>query len=232
LDIESCQSKTVTEKHSYDFDLRLDDAVSTHAVQFRLIPEGARVLDVGCHTGILGDALRIRKKCSVVGIDNDASALHVASSRLDDVLQVDLEAPGWSEKLIASSRNNFDIVLFGDVIEHTREPLKILKEAIALIAPNGQAIVSLPNIANLRIRLGLLRGKFDYADSGILDRTHIRFFTLKSARELVRDAGYSIVSETYSGYSMPRWLIDSFPTVFAVNIILVVKPKTAPAIIF
>jgi 2-polyprenyl-3-methyl-5-hydroxy-6-metoxy-1,4-benzoquinol methylase len=64
-------------------------------------------------------------------------------------------------------------VLFGDVIEHTREPLKILKEAIAPLAPNGHAIVSLPNIANLRIRLGLLRGKFDYADSGILDRTHI-----------------------------------------------------------
>ena len=217
----------MTEKHSYDFDLRLDDKVSTHAVQFRLIPDGARVLDVGCHTGILGEALRSRKKCTVVGIDNDASALHVAESRLDGVAFVDLESPGWADKLIASGKSNFDIVLFGDVIEHTREPLKILKEAIALLAPNGQAIVSLPNIANLRIRLGLLRGKFDYADSGILDRTHIRFFTLKSARELVRDAGYQIVSETYSGYSMPRWLIDSFPALFAVNIILVVRPGMA-----
>ena len=217
----------MTEKHSYDFDLRLDDAVSTHAVQFRLIPDGAKVLDVGCHTGILGKALRIRKKCTVVGIDNDASALHVAASRLDAVAVVDLETEGWADKLISSGKSNFDIVLFGDVIEHTREPLKILKEAIALLAPDGKAIVSLPNIANLRIRLGLLRGKFDYADSGILDRTHIRFFTLKTARGLVREAGYSVVSETYSGYSMPRRLIDSFPTLFAVNIILVVRPETA-----
>jgi methionine biosynthesis protein MetW len=222
----------VTEKHAYDFDLRLNDKVSTHALQFRLIPDGARVLDVGCHTGILGEALRLRKKCVVTGIDNDPSALHVAEARLAGVALVDLEAPGWAEKLIASGKSNFDIVLFGDVIEHTREPLSILKEATRLLAPNGQVIVSLPNIANLRIRLGLLRGKFDYADSGILDRTHIRFFTLKTARELVRNAGYRIVSETYSGYSMPRWLIDLFPTLFAVNIILVVRPEIAPVVVF
>lgn len=212
--------------HAYDFDLRLDDPVSTHALQFGMIPDGARVLDVGCHTGILGEALRQRKQCTVIGIDNDASALEAAASRLDAALLIDLEQKGWSNALLQSGQTGFDIILFGDVIEHTRDPLAILTEARALLAPTGRAIVSLPNIANLRIRLGLLRGKFDYADSGILDKTHLRFFTLASARELVRAAGYRITRETYSGYSMPRWLIDTFPSLFAVNSIMVAIPKT------
>ena len=208
------------EKHAYDFDLRLDDPVSTHALQFRMIPDGARVLDVGCHTGILGEALRARKQCIVTGIDNDANALEAAEQRLDSVALVNLEEPGWAAKLGTSGKDGFNIILFGDVIEHTRDPLTILKESHALLASDGKVIVSLPNIANLRIRLGLLRGNFDYADSGILDKTHIRFFTLKTARELVREAGFRIAQETYSGYSMPRWLIDMFPGFFAVNIIM------------
>jgi methionine biosynthesis protein MetW len=211
----------MTEKHAYDFDLRLDDPVSTHALQFRMIPYGVRVLDVGCHTGILGEALRIRKNCDVTGIDNDVEALGAAKPRLNAVEKVDLEEPGWAAKLIQACEKNFDIVLFGDVIEHTRNPLDILRESRALLFTNGKVIVSLPNIANLRVRLGLLRGKFDYADSGILDKTHIRFFTLKTARELVHNAGFKIINETYSGYSMPRWLIDLFPSLFAVNIIMV-----------
>ncbi len=218
----------MTEKHAYDFDLRLDDPVSTHALQFRMIPEGTRVLDFGCHTGILGEALCIRKHCIVTGIDNDADALEAAKTRLNDVLQLDLEEPGWANKLVQARKTGFDLLLFGDVIEHTRDPLSILEEAQPLLAPKGQIIVSLPNIANLRIRFGLLRGKFDYADSGILDRTHLRFFTIKSARELVRQAGYRITLESYSGYSMPRWLIDLFPSLFAVNIIMAAVPASAP----
>jgi 2-polyprenyl-3-methyl-5-hydroxy-6-metoxy-1,4-benzoquinol methylase len=218
----------MTNKHAYDFDLRLDDAVSTHALQFRMIPDCARVLDFGCHTGILGEALRARKHCIVTGIDNDANALEAAKERLNDILRLDLDVPGWSDKLIESGETGFDILLFGDVIEHTRDPLSILKEAPALLAPNGKIIVSLPNIANLRIRLGLLSGKFDYADSGILDRTHLRFFTIESARKLVRQAGYTITQETYSGYSMPRWLIDLFPSLFAVNIIMAAVPAIPP----
>lgn len=213
----------MSDKHAYDFELRLNDPVSTHALQFRMIPDGARVLDIGCHTGILGEALRKQKHCDVTGIDNDAPALDAARERLNAVAAVDLEAKGWEQNLRANGYANFDVILFGDVIEHTRDPLGILKAAKDLLAPTGQVIVSLPNIANLRIRLGLLCGKFEYTDSGILDKTHIRFFTLASARALLRDAGYRITSETYSGYSMPRWLIDTFPSLFAVNIIMVCR---------
>lgn len=211
------------EKHAYDFDLKLEDAVSTHAIQFRIIPTGSRVLDIGCHTGILGEALRQKKQCIVTGIDSDTAALEVARLRLNAVTMANLEVPGWSTSLVASDAR-FDVVLFGDVLEHTKEPERILEEGRALLSAKGFAIVSLPNIANLRIRLGLLGGKFEYGDSGILDQTHIRFFTLSTARRMVREAGYAIVSETYSGYSMPRWLIDLFPSLFAVNVILCAVP--------
>ena len=210
-------------KHPYDFDLRLDDSVSTHALQFQLIPEHSRVLDIGCHTGILGEALRQRKQCHVTGVDNDDNALAIASKRLDSVHRVDLEQRSWSAMLLDACLSNFDIILFGDVIEHTRQPLAILEEAHTLLKPNGRIIVSLPNVANLRVRLNLLFGKFNYAESGILDRTHLRFFTLKSARELVTSAGYRIVKETYSGYSLPRWLIDLFPALLAVNIVILAE---------
>ena len=206
----------MTDKLHYDFDLRLDDPVSTHAVQFQLVPENASVLDIGCHTGILGEALRKKKYCEVTGIDIDDDALRIASARLNAVQKIDLEQRGWSSLL----SKQFDVILFGDVIEHTREPLEILKEAKTLLSRNARMIVSLPNIANLRVRLKLLFGKFEYSDAGILDYGHLRFFTLRSARKLVRDAGYDIISETYSGYSLPRWLIDRFPSILAVNIIL------------
>ena len=210
-------------KYPYDFDLRLDDPVSTHALQFQLIPERSRVLDIGCHTGILGEALRQRKECHVIGVDNDDNALAIASGRLNSVHRVDLERRGWSATLLDGGLSNFDIILFGDVIEHTRQPFAILEEARTLLKTHGWIIVSLPNVANLRVRLNLLFGKFDYAESGILDKTHLRFFTLKSARELVKSAGYSIVKEMYSGYSLPRWLIDLFPALLAVNIVILAE---------
>ena len=210
-------------KHAYDFDLRLDDPVSTHAVQFRMIPSGARVLDVGCHTGILGEALRKQKHCFVTGLDNDASALAAARERLDSVVDCDLEQADWASRLLEQGFGNFDIVLFGDVVEHTKDPLAILKAARPLLAKDGRIIVSLPNVANLRVRLSLLLGKFDYADSGILDRSHLRFYTLRSARTLIREAGYEIESEAYSGYSLPRWLIDMFPRLLAVNMIVLAR---------
>jgi len=214
----------MAEKHAYDFDLRLDDPVSTHALQFRMIRTGARVLDIGCHTGILGEALRARKQCIITGIDNNSEALRAAALRLDTTLHIDLEQRGWAQQVLDAGMKDFDIILFGDVIEHTRDPLAIIREAGMLLSAGGEIIVSLPNVANLRVRLELLRGRFDYTESGILDKTHLRFFTLRSARQLMREAGYRITQEAYSGYSMPRWLIDRFPSLFAVNIIMMGIP--------
>jgi methionine biosynthesis protein MetW len=214
--------------NTYDFALRLDDPVNTHAIQFELVPPGTHVLDVGCYTGILGMTLRDQKGCHVDGVDADRSALDIAVSRLEQVSQIDLEA-NWVDTLRQRSFGPYDVIIFGDVLEHTKEPEAVLKAARTLLKPGGRVIVSLPNVAYLVMRIRLLQGRFDYKDSGILDRTHLRFFTLRSARELIHNAGFRIVEERYSGYvlswgsSLPRWLLERFPTILASGFVFAIE---------
>src|SRR5205823_320673 len=100
----------------------------------------------------------------------------------------------------------------------------ILTEAKELLSPGGYIIVSVPNVANWRVRFGLFLGRFEYADYGILDRTHLRFFTRRTAYQLLADAGYRVTRAEVAGYSLPHWLIKLFPGLFAVQIVMSAKP--------
>lgn len=212
-------------RSTYDFTLDLDNPSSTHSVQLKMVPAGARVLDIGCHTGILGYYLRQEKKCHVVGIDVDGDALMEANERLHHAFLVNVETPGWSGHVKEHEQEGFDIVLFGDVLEHTRNPQIILEEARSLLKPGGRIIVSIPNVAHWRIRFGLAAGRFNYTESGILDRTHLRFFTRRTIRELLERAGYKIDEEDVAGYRLPHWLIRSFKTLLAVQFVCSAKVK-------
>lgn len=209
--------------HDYDFDLQVANAASTHSIQIQMIPEGSSVLDVGCHSGILGEYLRRKKQCSVVGIDTDEAALSDASTRLDKAFAANIETTGWSSIVREQAGKPFDIIVFGDVLEHTRDPQAILAEARTLLKPEGRVIVSIPNVAHWRIRLALLAGRFTYTESGILDRTHLRFFTETSLHELVRAAGYQVVDQDVAGYHLPHWLIRIFRNLLGVQFVLACK---------
>jgi SAM-dependent methyltransferase len=87
----------------------------------------------------------------------------------------------------------FDLILLQDVLEHLRAPGELLRECLGLLKANGRILVSLPNVANISVRLALLCGRFEYARRGILDETHVRFYTARSARRLLEEAGYEIV---------------------------------------
>ncbi|MEP7235536.1 MAG: methionine biosynthesis protein MetW [Ignavibacteriota bacterium] len=213
------------EKQHYDFLPDLENPSNVHRIEMDMIPADSLVLDIGCHTGIMGEVLRQAKHAKIVGIDTDVNALAIAKQRLEAVMQVDIEQPEWATQLSEAGYTNFDVILFGDVLEHTRAPERILLEAKKLLGAGGRIIVSLPNVANLRIRLGLLRGKFDYTESGILDRTHLRFFTIKSAKELIEVSGYTIIGFDLAGYSLPHWLIRLFPGLFAVQIVICATPQ-------
>jgi 2-polyprenyl-3-methyl-5-hydroxy-6-metoxy-1,4-benzoquinol methylase len=211
------------EKQHYDFRLNLENPANVHRIEMDMIPDGAFVLDIGCHSGIMGEALHEKKTAKVIGIDMDTGALEVARARLQAALMIDVEEEGWAQKLLHEGYHNFDIILFGDVLEHTRQPERILLQAKDLLKPDGQIIVSVPNVAHWRVRFGLFFGRFEYSDSGILDRTHLRFFTQRSAQSLLTNAGYKMIRSDVAGYSLPHRLIRMFPGLFAVQIVMSAK---------
>lgn len=154
-----------------------------------LIPPGShRVLDVGCAAGGLGRRLIERGKAAeVYGLELFEPAARKAAEVYKSVLVGDVES------LALTFPCQFDYIVCGDILEHLREPAQMLKRLLPLLAERGQFIVSLPNIRNYRVLINLvLHGEWQYRDSGILDYTHLRFYTRKSAVRMVTEAGLTV----------------------------------------
>ncbi len=152
----------------------------------RLLGRPREVLDVGCGGGQNGALARARG-AHVTGIERDPEARSRAARRLHEVLDLDVEAHDQLARGLGSRR--FDLLLLADVLEHTRDPEATLRALSAYLADEGHVLISLPNVATWPVRLSLLGGRFDYTESGVLDGTHLRFFTLKSALELLARVG-------------------------------------------
>jgi methionine biosynthesis protein MetW len=149
------------------------------------VPAGATVLDVGCSEGYLAEQL---PENSVWGIDGNSRALEHAALHCVDVAHADLNA---LEARVFSGR--FDVVVFADVLEHLLDPVSVLRRFGEYLNPGGLAIVSVPNVAHARVRFDLLRGRFDYADYGVLDRTHLHLYTFATAQRLMAEAGFRVL---------------------------------------
>lgn len=151
-----------------------------------------RILDVGCWKGAFGAGLKhLRPGTVVVGIEADAAAAGVAATRLDDVVV------GRFPECCHALDGSFDCVVFNDVLEHLVDPWGALRIARSLVADGGRVVACIPNIRHVRAVVPLvLRGRWDYAESGLLDRTHLRFFTKASMIELFESTGYAIESIT------------------------------------
>lgn len=148
-----------------------------------------RVLDVGCATGYLAKLMQ-SNGCRVTGMDINAEALKEAEPFCEEVIHLDLDTESLAG---AVGDRRYDVVLFGDVLEHLRDPAAVLQDARTLLAQDGSVIVSIPNVAHGAIRLSLLQGRFNYMELGILDETHLRFFTRKTLDELFLRTGYETV---------------------------------------
>ncbi len=161
------------------------DGDSSHAATLDIVGYNKRVLEVGCATGYFTKALKDRG-CQVVGIEMDPDAAAIAEKWAERVVVGDLDAGTLWEEL---EGEQFDVITFGDVLEHLRDPLATIRASVKFLKSSGIVAVSVPNIAHGDVRMALLKGEFPYHDTGLLDRTHIQFFTKRNLENLIREAG-------------------------------------------
>lgn len=160
-----------------------------------LVPRDATaVLDVGCASGGFGVAVRaaLGPDLRLVGVEAIAGEAEQARTRgvYDEVVD------GYFPEAIAGREESFDLVVFNDVLEHMVDPWSALVVARERLVPHGRVLASIPNVAHFSVIQRLVRGRWDYADYGILDRTHLRFFTRKTIMEMFDDSGYDVTEIT------------------------------------
>jgi 2-polyprenyl-3-methyl-5-hydroxy-6-metoxy-1,4-benzoquinol methylase len=194
-----------------------DDPHSSHSVILSRLGEGRgrKALDVGAADGFLAERLTAQG-WSVTALERDPELAARARGRCKEVVVADLES---APPLL---HGPFDAIVYGDVLEHLSDPGAVLRTLDQTLAPGGTVIVSVPNVAHLWVRLSLLAGRFDYADRGILDRTHLRFFTRRTLRELLRAAGLTVVELAVTPVPLPlvvppRWHGRWLPRVHALS---------------
>jgi O-antigen biosynthesis protein len=174
--------------YQYDFTVDLDSD-NTHANVVRLIGEDHRVLELGPASGYMSKVLRERG-CAIVGVEFDAEMAAQAAQFCERMIVGDLDTLDFETEL---GEDRFDVIVAADVLEHLKDPLQVLRSLRTYLKPEGHFVVSLPNIAHASVRLALLAGRFEYRDLGLLDRTHLRFFTHESVAQLFDEAELAIV---------------------------------------
>jgi 2-polyprenyl-3-methyl-5-hydroxy-6-metoxy-1,4-benzoquinol methylase len=187
------------------------------------------ILETGCSTGFLSRLIAANGS-RVVGIELDKEAAQIAIQNCQRVLSSNLNSPEWVDEV----GERFDLVTFGDVLEHLTDPLDVLRRTKAILKPHGRVLICLPNIAHWTMRAKLLVGKFRYESMGILDFTHMRFFTVETAKEFIGDAGYRIIwfrpiiGGRFTGRFRPFWqsLANVVPGMFSYQIMFLVEPNS------
>jgi len=176
------------DRSRYESEIDFSNPNHSYTKSADLVGDGKRVVDFGCWTGFMAKALGGRG-CAVTGIEIDPEAAEAASEFCERVIVGDLDQLDLAEALGGSS---FDVGLFGDVIEHLKDPRRVLCAMRGLLAPGGHIVVSVPNVAHASVRLALLKGQFDYSETGILDNTHLRYYTRESIGDLLESCGYMV----------------------------------------
>lgn len=163
-------------------------ANNPHSFALQMIGSGRSVLEIGCAAGHVTEQL-VAAGNEVVGVEFDAEAAERARRFARRVHRLDLDR----DRISDVEHDRFDVILAGDVLEHLRDPLTTLRDALGLLEPDGEVIISVPNAAHGDVRLHLLEGRVEYASDGLLDHTHLRWFTRTSLQQLLADAGLTAV---------------------------------------
>jgi 2-polyprenyl-3-methyl-5-hydroxy-6-metoxy-1,4-benzoquinol methylase len=152
---------------------------------------GKHVLEIGCASGRLGERMKADGAARYVGVERVPQVAALAQTRLDEVVVGDVE-----QMALPFAPESFDYIVFGDVLEHLTDPWTVLRRSVAYLKPGGAIVASIPNVNHVTILCGLLQGRWEYADAGLLDRTHLRFFTLHEIIDLFAQAGLAFDQAT------------------------------------
>lgn len=164
------------------------DTITSRCRIYGQVPPNSRVLEIGCADGRLANMLTMKKKCQVYCVEKDAAMSCIARGKCKEMYNIDIESTP-----ITFEHGYFDCIIMGNVLEHMVDPGKVLKDLKSYLHDEGSLIYSVPNIVNWHSRLTIFSGKFEYAESGVFDMTHLHFYDLNSARKMAIDAGYRVV---------------------------------------
>jgi 2-polyprenyl-3-methyl-5-hydroxy-6-metoxy-1,4-benzoquinol methylase len=186
------------------------------------------ILEIGCASGVMGEAIKNKNKdIFYFGIDYDINSLNIARSKLDQVHLFDFNKEDYN-KFDEIINRKFDYIIFADVLEHLLYPINIINYFKKYLEPNGQVIISIPNIAHISVIKQLLfEIDFKYQDEGILDRTHLHFYTKKSFTRELSLLGYKNINYVYNnGYKsnflskiFGKWVLNYFSSqiIYVIN---------------
>lgn len=163
------------------------------------INHNEKILEFGCHTGLLSRALVETKKCVVVGIDINKEALKIAEKFQSETFCFNIEDYNQWYKVLKNQV--FDSITFLHILEHLRNPQEVLQHSLDLLKPNGMVIIGLPNVSNAKDRFDMTFGKFEYTEIGVMDRTHVHMFNYKTAIKFIEDAGL-VIEEYFSPWQV------------------------------
>jgi 2-polyprenyl-3-methyl-5-hydroxy-6-metoxy-1,4-benzoquinol methylase len=195
--------------------------LKTSAAQIiRLSGGSKRVLEVGCACGYITRHLKDRNH-RVTAIEINEEAATLAKPFCDRIIVADVER----DDVLAQINGKFDVIILGDILEHLIEPQEVLNACRDKLEEDGCVILSVPNVAYWKQRIRLLFSSFDYTDEGILDKSHLRFFTLRSAKEMIDKCGFSIEYAGTTSTHMPKVLTELLPSLLAYQFVFKLTPK-------
>ncbi len=185
-----------------DFFIDMRDRRSQTVILEKIKPRSV-VLELGCATGLMTNYMRNQLQCRVFVCEIDRASIEKARQYAEGSWQGDLDTLEWTE---AFAPMKFDYVICAGVLEHLRSPEAVLAKTADLLKEDGTVLLSMPNVAHNSVVLNLLENRFEYTEVGILDGTHLKFYTYPSLKKLCAEAGYAVIEEdaVYQDY-LPAW---------------------------
>ncbi|MFA6304907.1 MAG: class I SAM-dependent methyltransferase [Patescibacteria group bacterium] len=183
------------------------------------------ILDIGCSNGILGQEVKKLMPCRFFGTDISAQAVHEAKQVLDNAWQFNLEDEivNWPEEL---RQNNYDAIVLSEVLEHLFEPENLLIKLKELPQADKEILITVPNLLFWKNRLKIFFGQFNYTNQGIMDKSHIHFFSWASFKKMIADSGYRIIEiDNHAPTRGTKQLVKIWPGLFAYRFIVKIAIK-------